>query len=423
MIGSKSDYIVALDVGTSFVRTVIAQLVGEGKPRIVGVGVSKSDGIRRGVITDLEDVTRCIGESVRLAEQNSGVKVGSAYVSVGGVHIQSMETKGVVAVGRADGIVSEEDVERVITSSQAISLPPNREIVHMIPQRFRLDDQEDIKSPVGMSGVRLEMQGMIITGSSPHLRNLEKCFSDNEIVVDGFIAVPLASAKAVLNKRQKELGVVVAEIGGGTVALAVFEEQQLLHTVVLPIGAGHVTNDVAIGLRTSVETAEKIKLRYGSALPDEISRKEEINLAEIDENEEGTVSRKHVAEIIQARMEEIFFLVEKELKKINRSALLPAGCVLTGGGSCVAGVVDLAKEILKLPAQVGFPGELSGLIDKVDNPSFAVVTGMINWALEEGTDGVAETKFSGGKMGQIFGAGRSRDMVNSAKRWLEKMLP
>lgn len=421
----KEDYIIALDVGSSNVRTVVAQLIENEKPRIIGVGQASSSGIRRGVVADIEEVSIAIKESVKQAEQNSGIKIESVFASIGGQHIECSEVKGVIAVGRADGEVAEEDVERVVEASQAISIPPNREILHVIPQNFRLDDQDGIKDPVGMSGVRLEMNGLVITGSTPHVRNISKCIENNGLEIEGFVTSPLASAKAVLNKRQKELGVVVVDIGGGTTSISIYEEQQLVHVCVLPVGGGHITNDIAIGLRTSIDVAEKVKIKYGSALSGEIGKKEQINLSEIDSNEEGIVSRKHVAEIIEARIEEIFYMIEKELKKIGKSALLPAGTVIVGGGACMQGTVDLAKDILKLPAQTGFPAELSGLVDKVDNPAFSVSVGMILWAMEEGADSSAEGRSSGFMSSSeiISKMGSMKDTAKTMKKWFGKFLP
>ena len=419
---SKQDYIVALDIGSSNIRTVIAQVIPEGKPRIIGIGSVFSEGMRRGVIVDLEDVSKSIKDSIERAEKMAGVAVRDVYVSVGGSHINSIETRGVIAVGKADGEVTEDDVERVIEASQAVSLSYNQEILHIGPQKFILDNQEGIKDPVGMNGVRLEMQGILITGFSPHLKNLSKCIYNAGFEISGFIVAPLAAARAVLNKRQEELGVALVDVGGGTTSLAVYEERELIHLAVVPVGAGHITNDVAIGLRTSIDVAEKIKIEYGSALPSEIGKQEQINLSEIDSSEEGSVSRHHVAEIIEARMEEVLIMIEKELKKINRSALLPAGAVMTGGGAKLQGIVDVAKETLKLPAQVGFPTELSGLIDKVDDPSFSVAVGMILWGIENDTVNIPND-IDGSKNGfgkNVLNNLPMKEMTDNMKKWFKK---
>ena len=421
---AKQDYIVALDVGSTIIRTVIAQIIPDGKPRIIGMGESVASGMRKGIIVDLEDVTNSIKDSIEKAEKMAGVPANDVYVSVGGSHLSSIETRGVIAVGRADGEVTEDDVERVIEASQAVSLSHNQEILHIVPQKFILDNQEGIKDPVGMNGVRLEMQGILVTGFAPHLKNLSKCIYNANLEISGFIVAPLAAARAVLNKRQEELGVALVDMGGGTTSLAVYEERELIHLSVVPVGAGHITNDIAIGLRTSIDVAERVKIEYGSSLPSEIGKDEQVNLSDIDSSEEGNVSRHHVAEIIEARLEEILILVEKELKKINRSALLPAGAVLTGGGAKLQGVVDVTKDTLKLPAQVGFPIELSGLIDKVDDPSFSVAIGMILWGIEN--DSMELSGDIEGKKGGI-GIGANvlnnlpvKETVDDIKKWFKK---
>jgi cell division protein FtsA len=419
---NKENYIVTIDVGSANIRTVIAQIVDDQKPRIVGVGVVPGSGMRRGTVVEIEEVSRSIGKSVDMAELHAGIQVESAYVSIGGADLEFQEIKGVVAVGRADGEVSESDVERSIEASQAINISPNKEIIHIIPQKFKLDDQESVKDPVGMSGVRLEMRGIAVLGSSANIKNLTKCLQNNEIEIDGLVAVPIAAAQSALNKRQRELGSVLIELGAGVTSLVVYEEQEIIDIKIIPIGMSHVTNDIAIGLRTSVDTAEKVKLKYGSALPGEINKDDKINLSEIDEGEEGVVSRRHVAEIIEARMEEILFLVEKELKRIERSALLPAGAILSGGGAYVHGVVDLTKNILQLPAQIGFPAEMSGLVDKVDGPAFNVSLGMLLWALED-YEGGEKTNKNKKELNFHLKNDLAGKGVDAVKGWFKKFLP
>lgn len=413
----KQKYITVLDIGSSFIRVVVAEVILGEKPRIVGVGRTRSLGMRKGVIIDLEDVVASIKSSIEKAERMSGVQIEDIFVSVGGSHLRCVPTKGVIGVSKADGEVTEDDVERVIDSSQTISLAHNYEVLHIIPQSFSLDDQKGIREPVGMTGVRLEMKGIVITGFTPYLKNIAKCINRANLELNGFVASPLAASKAVLNKRQQELGVALIDIGGETTSLAVFEERELVYLSVLPIGANHITNDVAIGMRTAIDVAEKAKLKYGSAIPEEINKNEKINLANLCSDEEGVVSRRHVAEIIEARVEEIFQLVEKELKKINRSALLPAGAVLTGGGSCLYGMVDLAKENLKLPAQVGFPNGLSGLVDKIDDPSCAVVVGAILWIIEDRNQSIELS--SQDKISKKIGI----EWFDTVKKWLQGLLP
>lgn len=416
---SKENIVVGIDIGTSNVRTVIAQSFSDVEiPRIIGVGMVPSSGIRRGSISDIEEVVKNINESVEEAERMAGITVKNANVNIGGTDIDFQVSKGVVAVGRADGEVTEDDLERVIVEAQNVALPLNKEIIYVIPQNYRLDDHENIKDPLGMKGVRLEMNSLLIECSSIQVRNLTKCIHQSGIDINDVILEPLAASTAVLSKKQKELGVILINIGGGTTSIAVFEDGDLIHTAVLPVGAGHITNDIAIGLRTSIEVAEKVKLEFGNAIPEEISKKEEIDLSEVDSRETGFVSRHHIAEIIEARLEEIFGMIDKELKKIDKSGLLPAGAVITGGGAKLPQIVDLAKNSLGLPAQIGFPINLGGMMNKVDDPSFSTVIGLLVWSE---TQGMNSQKGTRGVLGGI--SNTTEDTVKKIKKWMEKFLP
>jgi len=421
MSKENSEIIVGIDVGSTNVRTIIAQqLRGDELPRIIGVSSVPSFGIRRGVITDVEDVTKVVNESVEYAERMAGVQVKHAILNIGGCDIGFQKSKGVIAIGRADGEVAEDDINRVISEAQIIPLPMNREIVHVIARKYRLDDQDNIKDPLGMKGVRLEVDALVIESSSSHVKNISKCAYQANIEIDDLVLEPLAGAKAVLSKKQKELGVVLINIGGGTTSLAVYEEGDLIHTVILPVGAGHITNDIAIGLRTSVDVAEKIKLEYGSATSADINKKEGIDLSQIDTQEEGVVSRHHVCEIIEARLEEIFSLVQKELKLIGKAGLLPSGAILVGGGAKMTHIGDLAKDILGLPIQIGFPQGFGGILDKVDDPSFATVAGLILWGQQQGVS--STESFASTRALEMFSRGTG-DSVEKIRGWMKKFLP
>jgi cell division protein FtsA len=416
---NRGNFLVGLDIGSSSVRTVIAQEVpGEGVPRVVGVGSVPSAGIRRGAVVDIEEAVRAVNASVEQAESMAGVAAQEVTASVGGSDIFSQDSKGVVAVGKADGEVLDDDIQRVLQAAQSISLPPNKEILHVLPKSYRLDDQKNIKDPLGMHGVRLEADALIIGASSPHLKNISRCVEQAGMALAGAVAEPLASALAVLNKKQKELGVVAVNVGSSTTSLAVFEEGDLLHAAILPVGAAHITNDIAIGLRTSIDVAEQVKLHFGTALPQEVDEREDIDLSQIDPQEEGTVSRRHVAEIIEARFEEIFHFVNGELKAIGRSGLLPAGAVVTGGGAKMPGAVELAKDVLRLPAQIGYPQALGGILDKVDDPDFATAVGLVLWAQERGVEGI--------RPGEGVFKGMPESLKGAADRmrqWFGKFLP
>ena len=381
---SRGDILIGIDIGSSVIRTVISQKQEEDiKPLILGVGTALSTGINSGVIVDIEETINAITKSKEAAERTAGIPIEHAYVSINGNHISSQFSKGVVAVSRADGEVSEEDVNRVITASQAISMPNNKDIITVIPCGYTIDGQEQIKDPIGMNGVRLEINALIVEGMAPYMKNLYKCVQRCGIDIDDLVFAPLAASKAVLSKRQMELGVVEIDIGKASTGVSVFEDGGIIHSAVVPIGSGHITNDIAIGLRTSIDVAEKIKLEYGTTLVKETNKKDRIDLSKISKDEDGVFTRKYIAEIIEARMEEIFIMVDKELKKIDRSGMLPAGAVITGGGAKITGAITTAKEVLRLPAQIGFPMELNGIVDRVDDPSFVTSVGLIMWEPED----------------------------------------
>jgi len=416
---AKNNIIAGIDVGTSKVRTVVASIrtTKDGvKPKIIGVGESISFGMRKGVVIDIEEMTKSIKKSVDHAERMSGVSIEKAYVAVGGSHIKAKGSKGIAAVSRADEEVSEDDILRAISNASAVSLGPNKEVLDIIPREFNLDGQEGIQDPRGMSGVRLEVDTLIIEGEAQNLKHLRKCLALNRIEIEGLVLNILAASNAVLSKKQKELGVLVLDFGAGTVGMSAYEEGKLLDVHILPIGSAHITNDIAIGLRTSVETAERIKLAYGSCLPEEISKKDVIDLSKIDEREEGLASRKEVAKIIEARIDEIFNLINRELRRINRERLLPAGAVLVGGGVKTPGIIDLAKDRLKLNVQIGYPQELDGLVDKIDDPSYATVIGLIYRALEISEAGESKKIF-------LPGAVSTTGIINKIKRLLRNFLP
>ncbi|MFH0830488.1 MAG: cell division protein FtsA, partial [Parcubacteria group bacterium] len=356
---SKDDLLVGLDIGSSNVRVVIGKTDPERQlPSIVGIGEHPAGGIRKGTVVDLEEAVSSISGALEKAERMVGSAVESAFVSVSGDQITSESSKGVIAVAKADGEITEDDVTRAIEAAQAVSMPPNQEILHIIPRQFNVDDQKGVKDPVGMTGVRLEVEALIMYAASNLIKNTTKAIFRAGVDIEDLVLAPLAAAQAVLTKRQKELGCALIDIGGATTGIAVFEEGELLHTTILPIGGSHITNDIAIGLRTSVEVADKVKVEYGFANPNEVNQNEEIDLSKIDPSESETVAKKHVSEIIEARLAEIFEMVERELRRLRRSGKLPAGAILTGAPAKMPGIIDVAKKVLKIPVQVGFPKEL-----------------------------------------------------------------
>lgn len=380
----KTPHVVTgIDIGSGTVRVIIAQQDNESDSvKILGVGTAPMRGMQKGVITDVEEGIVSLGSALAMAERVSGIPVEKAYVSINGSHLTSQNLRGVIAVSRADGEITPDDIDRVINAAQAVSIPANREILHVLPQNYIVDGQEHIHDPVGMTGVRLEVEAHVIEGSVPFIKNLTKVVNQSGVHIEDFIFSPLAASLAVLDKRQKELGVVLVDIGAGTLSMVVYEENILLHTAVLPLGASHITNDIAIGLRTSIDIAEAIKVSHGTAVPSSVSQNETISI-EAEEGEQEMVSRREVANIISARLEELFSFVDHELKAIGRSGLLPAGVIVTGGGAHMHGLIEVAKKRLRLPVRIGVPTLLSGIADHMQEPEFAVAVGLVRFAIEE----------------------------------------
>ena len=406
--------ICSIDIGSHSVYTIVARKKDDLLPQIIGVGFAKSSGIRQGVIVDSEEARAAISESVRTAERVSAVKISRAVVSIGGRHISAVPSKGVIAVSRADGEISADDIDRVISEAKTFALPNNREIIHVIPREFIVDGDGGIKDPLGMRGVRFEVDSLVISGASMYIKNLISVLNDMGIEVEEITLDALASSKATLSKRQKELGVVCLDIGGGTTGVTVYEEGDLIQTSVVPLGGAHITNDLAIGLRIPVDVAENIKLEYGSAITSEVGKRDIIDLSYIDSSEHGNISRREVCVIMEARLSEIFELANKELKKIGKEAFLPGGVVLVGGCAKIPHVVDLAKQKMRLPVQIGFPREVTGIVERVDDPSYATALGLIFLAMEERRD--ARESF----MPAIPSLNNS---VRQMQKWLRAFLP
>ena len=406
--------IASLDIGTSTVQTVVAEKKkGEESLRILGVGVAPSRGMRRGVVVDLEEATSAIKSSVEEAKKLAGVPVRSVWLAVGGAQISVSSSRGVVAVSRADQEISHEDVRRAIAAAeQFLPKHPNKEVLHMIPRDFKVDSESGIKDPVGMHGVRLEVDTLIVECGSTFLKNLFRCVERAGLKIEDYVFSPLAAAEVVLTKRQKELGVMLLDIGGGTASFMVFEEGVPMHAGVVPIGGSHITNDIAIGLRTQVDVAEEIKVTHGSCLPSELPKRDIIRLADFIPEEVATYARRELAEIVEARLRDIFELLQKELKKIDRVQLLPAGVVLVGGSALLPGLIDLTKKEIKLPVELGMPQEFLGGLDERIAPSLAVSLGVLKWASARLTN---TNTFWGGHV-SLTGDG-------VWLRWLKSLLP
>jgi len=407
-----SRVLAGIDIGSSKIATIIAQVSSDdGKVNIIGAASVPSIGVRKGQIVNIEEATQGIISSVEAAERMAGYSLSKAFISVGGAHIASQNSKGVVAVAEPEGEITPDDVRRVIEAARAISLPSSREILHCLPRFFTVDSQEGVKDPVGMTGVRLEVETHIITGSSTSIRNLAKSVSEVGADIQGMVFGGVAASEAVLTETEKELGVILVDIGGGTTEIMIFVEGAPAYTSVLPIGAKNVTNDLAIGLRLSLESAEKLKLYLSEKVKEPVFPEEEkgersenkekssdeIDLSSLGIYEETkTVSRRTLVEgIIRPRLNEIFTMVGLEIKKSGLGGLTPSGIVLTGGGAQTIGAIEAAKRTLSMPVRIGFPGGVSGLVDDILTPSFASSIGLILYGLKTQETGSGKISFGG----------------------------
>lgn len=416
----KNQIICGIDVGNSAVKTVIAEVDRDfSYPRILGVGSVESLGLRRGVVVDMEETINNIGASVRQAEAMAGVKIYKAYVAINGLHIRTQTSKGVIAVSRADNQISQNDIDRVVDAASLISLPANREIIHIIPTNFLIDGHESVKNPLGMKGVRLEAEVFIIDGLSPHIHNIAKCINANDIEVLEFVYSPMAVALAVLDRQQREYGVLNLDFGGGTSTLSIFHEGEMVHTGVLPFGSRHITNDLAVALRTTMDAAEKVKISHGNLEVASSSKKDLIDLSEAIGEDNYTISRKELTKIIEARVGELFDVITAELKKIPKKYLLPGGLVLIGGGANLRGLVGFAKQKLTLPVKIADQYYFEGLTENITDPSLAVAVGLVAWGFDKEYSG---SRKNSGKS-QILSSISSSNQLKKIGSWLKNFLP
>ena len=374
-----NELVVGLDVGTNKICTVVAE-VRTDDIFVVGVGIEPSQGMKKGVVSDINSLSKAISASVHKAERMSGYEIERAFVSVAGNHITSINSRGVTGIPTQRS-VSMEDVEKAMEAARAIAIPHGREVLHVVPRSFSLDGQEKVRSPIGMHGFRLEVEAHIITASSTSLANLEQAVESAGVYVDRFILNPLASGDAILTDAEREMGVVVIDIGGGTTDLAIFIDGTVWHTVVIPVAGSHVTNDITHVIRISADEAESIKLKYGSALPKKVDSLETFVVQPFGEGYPTEVKRRELALVIEARIEELFEMVLKEIKRSGYDGLLRAGAVITGGGSQLDGLKEIAESILRMPVRIGKPERLTGMADSLKSPSFSTSIGLLRMGL------------------------------------------
>src|SRR5437867_5006703 len=368
---------VGLDIGTTKISCIVADLTGGGELRIVGIGIATSEGLRRGVVVDLEKTVGSIQRAVDEAERMAGVPVRGVTAGIAGDHIRSINSRGVIAVSRKNNEIVAADVDRVVEAAKAIAIPMDREIIHVIPQEFIVDDQDGIKDPVGMSGVRLEAEVHIITGAVTSAKNICRSIQRAGLKVYDLVLEPLASSHAVLGRDERDLGVVLLDVGGGTTDIAVFFEGSIRHTAIVPCGGANVTNDIAIGLRTPIDKAEQIKIRHGCALAALVSSSDSVLVSGVGGRADREISRHVLASMIEPRMEEILSMANREVKKNHFAELLGGGVVLTGGTSLMPGVVELAEQVFEMPVRLGVPEGLGGLGANVADPRFSTGVGLV----------------------------------------------
>lgn len=377
--------IVGIDVGSSKICTLVGEVDDEGQVRVIGVGLVPSRGIRKGVVVNVADATASIAASVEKAERTSGYKIERAYVSLSGTHLSSLNSRGVVGISRREQGITLEDVDRALDAAHAIAVPHNQEVVHVIPRSYVVDGQGGVRDPLGMHGFRLEVEAHIVTGSSSAIQNLVKCVAGAGVEVDELVLASLAGGDAVLTETEREMGVVLADIGAGTTDIAIFIDGTVWHTVTLGVGGEYVTSDIAVGLRLPPALAEQVKIQHGHARAAQVSHDERFTVPAFGTELPVVVPRWKLAEIIEARVEEILSMIRQEIKRSGYDGLLSAGLVLCGGTAQLSGIQELGRDVVGLPVRVGAPHDLQGLVDRVTNPAQAVGAGLIGWGVSVDT--------------------------------------
>jgi len=404
---SEHNLIVGLDIGTSKVAAIVGEMKEDGEIEVIGIGSQPSRGLKKGVVVNLEATVQSIQRAIEEAELMAGCRIHSVYAGIAGSHISSMNSHGIVAIKEKE--VTQSDVDRVIDSARAVAIPADQKILHILPQEFVIDRQEGIKEPIGMSGIRLEARVHIVTGSVSAAQNIEKCIRRCGLEVDDVILEQLASAHAVLAEDEKELGVCLVDIGGGTTDIAVFTDGAIRHTAVIPIAGDQVTNDIAVALRTPAQYAEEIKIKYACALTQLAKLEETIEVPSIGDRPSRQISRLNLAELVEPRYEELLLLVQAELRRSGFEDLIAAGIVLSGGSARVEGLVDLAEEIFHMPVRLGLPQFVTGLGDVIRNPAYSTGVGLLLFGRQHGPHG---------ERGSL-GDGGFRRMLSKMKSWFQ----
>jgi cell division protein FtsA len=410
---ARERLIAALDIGTTKTCAILAEENRGGRLQLIAAGVAPSRGMKKGVVVSLEETSASIQGATEQCEKIAGRRIGSAVVSVAGSHIESQNARGVTTLPNHGHDLSNDDLQRALDSAKAVTLPPNREIIHVVPRSYVLDGMEGIKNPLGMSGQRLEAETHIITGAVGSLQNLIKAVRATGMEMDDLVLQPLASAESVVTQEERELGCVLVDIGGGTTDVAVFLDGSVWHTAVLPVGGTSVSNDIAICLRTPLSQAEEIKISYGHADPNVVADLPPVDVPTFERGHHQAVPRDYIAQIIQARLEEILGMVHAEIRRSGYGGMLGAGVVLTGGVAEQAGIRELAESILDLPVRIGEPQGVDRLDERLSGPAFATAVGLLLWAEQHGTAGRPA----------VSNGFRLPSAAGKAGRWFRSFLP
>lgn len=414
----KEQTVAAIDVGSSKICTLVAETTPEAELRILGVGVTPAHGVKKGMVDNIQQATDAITTSVERAEKSSGSRIISAHVSIGGNHTQSMNNRGIATIAGKQRPITAEDIDRAQEGAGNLNLPTNREVLHSVARFFVVDGQEQVTDPVGMYGQRLDMDCHIVTGSVTASQNLTQCVEGAGVVVDALVFAPLAGADAVLEDEEKEQGVILADIGGGTTDIVVFVDGSVFHTTVLPVGGYHLTHDLVAGLRAPFSTVEEIKLEYGSCLPSRVDAEEIVEIESFGGQRTKEVPRRRIAEILQARVEEILEMIYIDVKRAGFDDMVAAGLVLTGGTASLPGIVELSELVLRMPVRAGIPRRIHGLADSLNSPAYATSVGLLHWAAEE-----AGPSSNGHKPELKLPSVPFDRFVGAAGRWIKTLIP
>nr|MBN2277538.1 cell division protein FtsA [candidate division Zixibacteria bacterium] len=402
---SENRILTGIDIGTTNLRAMITEVGEDSVPSFLGYGSVRAEGLRRGVVVNMEKTVRAISKAVEQAEIDAEEHIETAVAGIAGDHIRSINSHGVIAVSRSDNEIGERDVKKAIEAASAIAIPADREIIHVLPQEYTIDEQSGIKNPVGMTGVRMEVEVHIVTAAATSAKNIYRSLERCEINIEHLVLQSLAASYAGITANEEDMGVVLVDIGGDLTDVAVFYDGSIRHTGVVPLGGRNVTNDIAIGLRTTVDQAEKLKIKYGSALTSLVDADEMMEVMAAMGHKSRSISRNVLASIIEPRMEEILSLVAREIKKANPPEALAAGIILSGGGAMLPGVVELAEQILDMPVKPSIPSGIKDLPDDMKTPEFATIIGLVNFGYKHGP-------------GQEVKKGGLRGLFSKLEKWM-----